>query len=165
MDPSVSCCFTGHRPSKLPWGMDEDDPRCYDLKQELAARLEGVYEAGYRHFICGMAAGCDLYFAEAVLALRSEHPEVTLEAAIPCAGQADSWPRELRERQEALVAACDEVSLLQRDYSPGCMQRRNRYMVEHSSLLLAVYDGMPGGTMNTILLARRSGLRVITIEI
>ena len=137
MDPSVSCCFTGHRPSKLPWGANEDDPRCHDLKQELAARLEGIYEAGYRHFICGMAAGCDLYFAEAVLALRREHPEVTLEAAIPCAGQADSWPQALRTRYEALVADCDEVTLLQRDYSPGCMQRRNRYMVEHSSLLLA----------------------------
>ena len=165
MDPSVSCCFTGHRPAKLPWGSNENDPRCFDLKQELAARLQGVYEAGYRHFICGMAAGCDLYFAEAVLALRGEHPDVTLEAAIPCAGQADSWPRALRERQEALVAECDEVSLLQHAYTPGCMQRRNRYMVERSSLLLAVYDGQPGGTMNTILLARRSGCHVITIEI
>ena len=165
MEKSVCCCFSGHRPAKLPWGADEDDPRCHDLKQELAARLEGVYEAGYRHFICGMAAGCDLYFAEAVLELRRRHPEVTLEAAVPCAGQADSWPKALRERQEALVADCDEVTLLQRDYSPGCMQRRNRYMIERSSLLLAVYDGQPGGTMNTILLARRSGCKVITIDI
>ncbi len=45
------------------------------------------------------------------------------------------------------------------------MQRRNRYMVERSSLLLACYDGQPGGTMSTILLARRSGLRVVTIEL
>ena len=165
MDPSVSCCFTGHRPAKLPWGTNENDPRCFDLKQELAARLQGVYEAGYRHFICGMAAGCDLYFAEAVLAMRREHPEVTLEAAIPCEGQADAWPQELRRRYEALVADCDEVTMLQHAYTPGCMQRRNRYMVERSSLLLAVYDGMPGGTMNTILLARRSGCRVITIEL
>ncbi|MGX8692343.1 MAG: SLOG family protein [Clostridia bacterium] len=165
MDPSVSCCFSGHRPAKLPWGSDESDPRCFDLKQELAARLQGIYEAGYRHFICGMAAGCDLYFAEAVLELRSRHPEVTLEAAIPCTGQSDNWPMALRERREALVADCDEVTLLQRNYSPGCMQRRNRYMVERSSLLLAVYDGQPGGTMNTILLARRSGCRVLTIEL
>ena len=165
MDPSVTCCFSGHRPAKLPWGADESDPRCHDLKQELAARLQGIYEAGYRHFICGMAAGCDLYFAEAVLALRRRCPEVTLEAAIPCDGQADSWPAPLRLRYEALVADSDEVSLLQHAYTPGCMQRRNRYMVERSSLLLACYDGQPGGTMNTILFARRRGCRVITIEL
>ena len=165
MDPSISCCFTGHRPAKLPWGTNEHDPRCRDLKAEIAARLEGIYEAGYRHFICGMAAGCDLYFAEAVLALRREHPEVTLEAAIPCDGQADSWPAALRRRYEALAADCDEVTMLQHAYTPGCMQRRNAYMVGRSSLLLAVYDGQPGGTMSTILLARRSGLKVVTIEI
>ena len=165
MDPSVSCCFSGHRPAKLPWGMDEDDPRCHDLKQEIAARLEGIYEAGYRHFICGMAAGCDLYFAEAVIELRRRRGDLTLEAAVPCLGQAEGWPKALRQRYEALLADCDEVTLLQRDYSPGYMQRRNRYMIERSSLLLAVYDGQPGGTMNTILCARRSGCRVIAIEL
>ena len=56
-DKSISCCFTGHRPMKLPWGMNEKDPRCVDLKLELAARLEGIYQMGYRHFICGMALG------------------------------------------------------------------------------------------------------------
>ena len=67
---SVTCCFTGHRPNKLPWGNNEGDPRCLRLKEELAARLDGVYQAGFRHFLCGMALGCDLYFAEAVLTLR-----------------------------------------------------------------------------------------------
>ena len=59
----TTCCFTGHRPAKLPWGTNEKDPRCLALKEELTSRLEGIYEAGYRHFICGMAEGCDMYFA------------------------------------------------------------------------------------------------------
>lgn len=60
-----SCCFTGHRPAKLPWGFDETDARCLHLKARIADALEAAYESGYRHFICGMALGCDLYFCEA----------------------------------------------------------------------------------------------------
>ena len=61
--------------------MNEDDPRCLALKREIAARLDAVYELGYRRFLCGMAIGCDMYFAEAVLALREKYGDVTLEAA------------------------------------------------------------------------------------
>ena len=34
-----TCCFTGHRPSKLPWGTREEDPRCVALKGRIAAAL------------------------------------------------------------------------------------------------------------------------------
>ena len=78
-----TCCFSGHRPAKLPWGGNEADERCLALKGELAAHLETLYAEGYRHFICGMALGCDMYFAEAVTALRDVHDDVTLEAAVP----------------------------------------------------------------------------------
>jgi hypothetical protein len=66
------CCFTGHRPDKLPWGEQESDPRCVRIKGELSAALERAYALGYRHFISGMARGGDLYFAEAVLKMRRE---------------------------------------------------------------------------------------------
>lgn len=56
----ISCCFSGHRPAKLPWGEDEDDPRCRALKAWLRDALDAAYEAGYRHFICGMAQGLSL---------------------------------------------------------------------------------------------------------
>lgn len=87
-----SCCFTGHRPAKLPWGMDETDARCLRLKAQIADALEAAYQSGYRHFICGMALGCDLYFCEAALALRAQYPGVTVEAALPCPTQTEGWP-------------------------------------------------------------------------
>ncbi len=160
-----TCCFSGHRPMKLPWGMNEHDGRCLALKAELAARLEGLYALGFRRFLCGMAIGCDMYFAEAVLALRQKYPEVTLEAAIPCDTQANAWTKDERRRYDHLLAECDEVSFVAHAYSPGCMQRRNQYMVDRSSILLAVFNGSAGGTMNTILYAKRQGLNVITIEL
>ena len=161
----ISCCFTGHRPEKLPWGCDERDERCVKLKEELACHLEGLYLAGLRHFICGMARGCDFYFAEAVLRLRQKYPDVTLEAALPCDSQSSAWPADERRRYDHLLAECDEVTFVAHRYSPGCMQRRNRYMVDSSSVLLAVFNGTAGGTMQTILYAQRSGLKLITMEL
>ncbi|MDO4990718.1 MAG: SLOG family protein [Eubacteriales bacterium] len=162
---ALTCCFTGHRPMKLPWGMNEDDPRCLKLKAELAARLEGLYELGFRRFLCGMAIGCDMYFAEAVLALREEYPDVCLEAVIPFGDQPGRWNEKQRRRYNGLIDRADRVTVLQTVYTGDCMMRRNRWMVDRSSVLLACYDGRPGGTMNTILYAERSGLRVLLIEL
>ena len=159
----ICCCFTGHRPGKLPWGYNEADPRCLDLKRRLRDAVEAAYQEGFRHFICGMALGCDLYFAETVLALRGRQGDVTLEAAIPCPTQADEWPEPDRRRYQALLAACDFETMVQDHYSPGCMQRRNRYMVDHSALLIAVYDGMPGGTRRTLEYAIRQGVSFVDL--
>ena len=86
-----------------------------------------------------------------------------MEAAIPCPTQADGWPRPQQERYRRLVAACDYETLVQSSYSPGCMQRRNRYMVDHASMLLAVHDGQPGGTRRTMEYAMRRGLQIVDI--
>ena len=145
--------------------MNEEDPRCTALKLELEARLAGIYELGFRHFLCGMAIGCDMYFAEAVLALREMHPELRLEAVIPFGDQPGRWNEKQRRRYNALIDRADRVTVLQTAYTSDCMMRRNRWMVDRSDLLLACYDGRPGGTMNTILYAERSGLRVMLVEI
>ena len=79
-----SCCFTGDRPGKLPWKYNENDTRCLALKRRIADAVELAYEEGFRHFLCGMAMGCDLYFCEAVLALRERHSGGTVAAAIHC---------------------------------------------------------------------------------
>ena len=164
-EQAITCCFTGHRPQSLPWGANESDPRCLALKLELAARLEALAALGYRSFLCGMALGCDMYFAEAVLALRDRWPDVRLEAAIPFGDQPGRWNEEQRRRYNRLIDAADKLTVLQVHYTSDCMQRRNRYMVDRSSLLLACYDGRPGGTMQTILYAERSGVRVMIIEV
>lgn len=160
-----SCCFTGHRPGKLPWGYHESDPRCLALKRRIADAVAAAYDQGFRHFLCGMALGCDLYFCEAVLALRKEHPDVTVEAAIPCPTQADAWPAGERERYRRLVAACDFETVVSAKYTSACMQRRDRYMVDHASLLIAVFDGTPGGTRYTVEYAMSRGVSIVDLAV
>ena len=160
-----SCCFTGHRPGKLPWRYNEFDPRCLKLKRRIADAVELAYEQGFRHFLCGMAMGCDLYFCEAVLALREHHPDVTVEAAIPCPTQADAWPPAQRERYDRLVAACDFETMVSGQYTSTCMLRRDRYLVDHASLLIAAFDGTSGGTRYTVEYALNQGLAIVDLPI
>lgn len=165
-EQKLTCCFTGHRPPKLPWGEEEDHPGCMALKTRIAEELESLYQKGCRHFIMGMAQGCDMYFAEEVLKLRSKYGDVTLEAAIPCRSQPDGWKKEEKERYRLILEQCDVETLVQRNYSRGCMLRRNRYMVEHSGTVLAVYDGSgAGGTMYTLNYALDQGLETVIIPL
>ena len=127
--------------------------------------MDAVYADGIRHFICGMANGCDLYFFDAARYLRLSHPEVTSEAAIPYSGQADRWRPELRARYDYDLRQCDYQTLVQEAYTPGCMMRRNRYMVDASRILIAAFDGRPGGTARTLEYAALRKLEIIQLPI
>ena len=90
---------------------------------------------------------------------------MTLEAAIPCPTQADGWSAAQRERYRRILEQCDYETMVQEHYTRECMQRRNRYMVDHSDLLIAVHDGLPGGTRYTIEYALRRGVNIIDVPI
>ena len=165
MKREQTCCFTGHRPSKLPWGGNESDTRCIQLKAQLAAALEDAYHKGMRHFICGMALGADTYFCEAALTLRQQHPDVTIEAALPCEEQAAHWAEQDRHRYYSLIEQCDYETMVQRLYDRQCMYRRDRYMVDRSAMVIAVYGGILGGTMYTLSYAMKKGLETVLISI
>jgi len=49
-------------------------------------------------------------------------------------------------------------------YEKDCMKTRNYYMVDHAAVLIAVYDGLFGGTMQTVNYAKKQGLEVIEIR-
>lgn len=116
-----------------------------------------------RHFLTGMALGVDTWAAEIVLSLRKRW-SLTLEAVIPCKGQDARWPSECRERYQSILKQCDKVTLLQDSYTPDCFDKRNRYMIDHSNLVIAVWNGSPSGTGNTVVYAKskRKLVREIT---
>ena len=79
--------------------------------------------------------------------------------------QTEGWPREQQLRHARLVAACDLETVVSREYTAGCMLRRDRYMVDHASLLIAAFDGSPGGTRYTMEYAMRQGLEITDLPV
>lgn len=159
------CAFTGHRPERLPWRTDETDPRCRALKLLLQKSVALAYDRGFHTFLCGMARGCDQYFAETVLALQraGRTPQAELVALVPCPTQPDGWPTAERARYAALLRACTRVEVLEPVYSSGCMLRRNRQMVQRAQLLISVFDGGAGGTAATVRYAKALGVEVLPV--
>lgn len=159
------CTFTGHRPQNLPFGFNEADERCIALKQTLRNEIvKQIEENGVTHFITGMAIGVDMYAAEIVLGLKSSYDGIILESAIPCETQAAKWTEEQRDRYFDIASQCDKETLIQRPYTPDCMNKRNRYMVDQADHIIAVWDGRPSGTEKTARYAQRQGKPVTVIN-
>ena len=156
--------FTGHRPQSLPFRFNESDVRCQRLKVLLASLIREKIENGVTHFLSGMALGVDCYAAEIVLELKKEFPSITLEAVIPCANQSSKWSEQQVTRYNKILEQCDNTTLLQQNYTPDCMAKRNRYMVDHSDCVIAVWNGKNSGTSLTVRYAATKKLPITVLH-
>lgn len=154
------CAFTGYRPQKMPFGYDESDPRCVEFKAHLKQTIEALIGEGYAHFLSGGAQGMDQFAAEIVVELKEKYPWIVLEMVSPFDGQASKWPASSRLRLAYLYDEADIVTPVSHEYTKNCMFLRNRYLVDHADLLLAAYDGQPGGTAMTCGYAEEMGVPV-----
>jgi uncharacterized phage-like protein YoqJ len=163
--PEKSACFSGHRPQRFPWGYNEEDPGYTLLLERIDIAMTAAIGSGITHFFCGGALGTDTWAAETVLLKKQEIEGITLEIVIPFLGQERRWAQKDRERYKRLLLSADGFIVLEPRYTQSCMMMRNRYMVENSSRLIAVYDGEPaGGTWQTIKMAIGKGLSLDIID-
>ena len=127
------------------------------IRELLRREILNAIGDGYSHFISGFAAGADLLFADVVAELKERYP-ITLEAAIPYPGRMKT-PDETFQR---LIRCCDTVKIHSDSYFKGCYLRRNRYLVDQSQRVIAVYNGRPtGGTAATVRYAKGKDVRVV----
>lgn len=159
------CAFTGHRPNRFPWRYDESHDDCISLKEILASEIMRLADTGVTQFLSGMSEGVDTWAATDVLALREKNPVIKLHCILPCKSQADSWSESAQTLYRSILDQADSVIYVNRDYHKDCMLERNRFMVDHASVLLAVSRGQQrSGTAATINYARKMGREIITID-
>lgn len=150
------CGITGHR--------DIPAEKTNGVKKALEQEIDRALADGYTCFLSGFAAGADLLFAEIVANKIRKSPAIELKAAIPCQGRLDTLKRS--RQTGALVDCCTQIYVVSERYYPGVYAKRNRFLVEQSNRIIAVYDGRKaGGTADTLRLAQRMGKDVREISI
>ena len=136
-----TCCVTGHR--------DLPQKEINRVKAALRKEIEKAVADGFTRFMSGFAEGVDQYFAEIVLEMRKSNPALELVAVIPYQKRLDNLRQ--KKRTYEMLEACVDVVVIREEYQPSVYSHRNRYMVEHSDRVIAVYDGREkGGTAGTI---------------
>mgnify|MGYP002548137360 FL=1 len=150
------CCFTGHRPEKLTRSEAE-------IKKDLEAAILKAINDGFVTFITGMARGVDIWAGEIVLQLRKQNPNLHLIAASPYEGFESRWSADWQRRYKNILDQADLVRFVCKGYSKACFQIRNEWMVNRSARVIAVYNGEPGGTRNTIEYAERNKVECFKI--
>ena len=163
----TACAFTGHRPTRFTFKYDEAHPDCIELKEVLAKQIDFLYHHGVTDFYTGCALGVDMWAGEAVLSLMELHPEVKLHCIVPFAGQERKWTDEQQARYHAMLQRSSETVIVQRKYDKECYFTRNRYLVDHAGVLLAVYDmqaNKRSGTGYTVHYAQAQKKPVVTID-
>ena len=150
-----TACFTGHR--TIPFLQKRK------IKKKTRQVLIEAIEQGYRYFGTGGALGFDTLAAQTVLELKNKYPEIKLILVLPCENQTQGWERADIEEYERIKAAVDKVVYTSQTYYSGCMHKRNRHLVDNSSLCICYLTEPSGGTAYTVSYAQSQGLKIINV--
>ena len=150
-----TCCFTGHW--ELPvWGREQ-------LVEKLEDTITGLIDRGIRFYGAGGARGFDCLAAQTVLRLRESCPDMKLILVLPCLTQTRGWRPEDIAEYERIKAQADKVVYTAQQYARGCMHKRNRHLVDNSSVCVCYLNRESGGTAYTVDYARKNGLEIINL--
>lgn len=144
---TLTIAFTGHRIDKLGgYETDEAERNEARIKDVIRAAL---YFLRPPRIISGMALGVDQWAAEVALELN-----IPFTAAVPFPEQESRWPAPARRHYLELLRRADKQVAVEPTFTKAAFQRRNAWMVDNCTLLIAVWDGSAGGTANCVRYAQ-----------
>ena len=145
------CCFAGHRPEGILLSeATAKDWLRYQIQQAIAAN--------YTTFITGMGMGVDIWAAQIVIELRAANPSIHLIAVEPYPSFAAKWSEEWRSAYQEVITKADLVKRISQRYTPDAINNRLYWIVDHSSRLIAIYNGTKGYTGSFVDYAQTQGL-------
>lgn len=160
----MNVCFTGHRPKDFGGWNAPAPQHVLDWLEEKIDNL--IKLKGNVNFISGAAQGIDQWAAEIVLRKKEENKNVRLTMAMPYNDFGDNWPTTAKMHLNSINNKADKVVYVHKgSYTDSyLLQMRNEWMVNHSQLVLAVWNGSLGGTRNCVMYALKENVPIIRYD-
>lgn len=152
IDRAKTCAFTGHR----NLGRDFN-------KAELERVIKGLIRGGFTTFLIGMAVGFDTECFKMLETLRKTE-NIRIIACIPCEKQDYKFSEKQKEEYKKMLDSADEKIYVSKEYTKTCMFKRNMFMVDSASVLVAYLNSDRGGTFQTVNYAKRENVNIIMIK-
>lgn len=148
------CCFTGHRKFNTPIEI---------LNANLENIISELYNDGISYFCTGGALGFDTVAAKKILSMKENFNDIKLVLVLPCKDQTKVWYNADIAEYENIKSKADKIIYITDSYTPTCMFERNRYLVDVSSVCVALYERNSGGTAYTVNYANLKGLKIYNV--
>lgn len=151
INPAKTVSFTGHR-------------RLFDdfKKEKVYECIKELIKEEYDTFLVGMALGFDTICFRQLEEIRKEK-NINIIACVPCPEQADKFTEKQRKEYLRMLDCADKIIVISQKYYPACMQKRNVFMVDNSSVLVCYKRMDKGGTVNTFNYAKKIGKKIIEL--
>ena len=160
------CTVSGNTVHQFSYGQDESYPACVSLKLALTAKIAELCHQGITDFFTNCEHGVPMWAAEAIVAMRNTEgmPKARVHIVMPYEEQALTWSDNVRERFYNLHAEADSVEILNSRYNDDCYWDTDRFMADHSVMIL--FDEVEPDCGNEELLdyAKSKGKKIAVVE-
>lgn len=151
INPNKTASFTGHRILAKDFNKDK-----------LYTEIKRLINTDYDTFLVGMAIGFDTECFKALLEFRKVM-NIRIIACIPCLNQSERFNKDQKEEYENLLNLADDKIAIVKEYTPTCMKKRNQFMIDYSSVVIAYLRHDKSGTSSTVNYAVKTNKKVIFI--
>ena len=150
-----TACFSGHR--------NISKQEIFQIEKRLEKTIEILYKKGVIFFGAGGAYGFDMLAEKAVIKAKRKHQDIKLILVLPCKNQYKYWNKKDIIQYKEILSNADKIVYTAENYYNGCMQKRNKHLVNYSGYCICYLYQNTGGTAFTVNYAKSKKLTVINL--
>lgn len=133
------CAIIGPEPSSPSPG--EDDAQLgIEIFEEILKKISG----GCVRFMICCAHSTAILCSELILNMKLGDPGIRLICIVPGGEREKTWPSRWQMRYRRVLKLADRTVAMNPERARPCLEQCARYMVEHSTELIAICGDQPG---------------------